>query len=242
MPLVKPFSKFGIWYPIVNIIVSSVIAAFAFAGGVILFKWDLTKDALIFAVPWYLLWGLFAWLAWKISKTKLKEVFSVKSINLKRVLVAFIIAILAQLIIISSTSLVSYITGQKIIGNADGMISDGTPIQMLILISITTLLLAPIFEEIMFRGLFMDGIFNTSRKLKASPKTATTISIILTSILFGIAHISSLDLSGLVVFCATGGLGAYLAYLRIKTGSLTLGIITHALFNSVTVILLLVTL
>lgn len=242
LPLVKPLSKFGIWYPIVNIIVSTIIAAFIFAAGVLLFKWDLVKDALIFALPWYILWGLFAWLAWKLSKTKLKQVFSAKYISIKNILIAIIIAIVAQMAVILSTNLVSELSKQKITGNADGMISSQTTLPSILLIVSITVILAPLFEEIMFRGLFIDGIFNTSRKLKASPKTATIISVIITSLLFGIAHVSSLDLSGLVIFCVTGFLGAYLGYLRIKTGSLTLGIITHALFNSVTIVLLIATL
>ena len=113
---------------------------------------------------------------------------------------------------------------------------------MLTLTIATAVFFAPVFEEILFRGLIFDGILNTSRKLKASQKLATTLSLVISSLLFGLAHVSSLDLNALVTFIATGAFGLYLAYVRIKTSSLTLSIITHAAFNTVTVIILLASL
>lgn len=238
---VKTFNKFGLWFPIVGIILSSLILFGIFMAGYTFLKWSLTLELIsILTIAWYTSWGLIAWLGWKISKTKIKEVFSLKHVKPKNLFQVVILAVTAQVILIASTYFVSQLIGQEIKGNASELIQDGmTPLMLALTISITVFF-APVFEEILFRGLLFDGFLNTSRKLKANNKLSIIIATTLSSLLFGLAHVSSFDINALVIFLATGLFGLYLAYLRLKTGSLTLSILAHMVFNSVTVILLLI--
>lgn len=203
-------------------------------------KWSLTLELIsVLIIAWYTSWGLIAWLGWRISKTKLKEVFSLKHVKLKNVFQVIILSVIAQVILITSTFFVSQLINQEIKGNASDLIQNGmTPLVLVLTIS-TTVIFAPIFEEILFRGLLFDGLLNTTRKLKANNKLSITLATVLSSIFFGLAHVSSFDINALVIFVATGLFGLYLARLRLKTGSLTMSILAHMVFNLVTVILLL---
>lgn len=237
---IKPFNKFGIWFPIVGIIMSSLILLGVFMLGYQFLKWSLTLELIsILIIAWYTSWGLIAWLGWKLSKTKVKEVFSLQHVRLKSMFQVVIFSVIAQVILITSTFFVSQLINQEIKGNASDLIQNGmTPLVLVLTIS-TTVIFAPIFEEILFRGLLFDGLLNTTRKLKANNKLSITLATVLSSIFFGLAHVSSFDINALVIFVATGLFGLYLARLRLKTGSLTMSILAHMVFNSVTVILLL---
>jgi uncharacterized protein len=81
---------------------------------------------------------------------------------------------------------------------------------------------APVVEELLFRGVILDGL-----QIRYSLKTAVIVS----SALFAITHI----LPHAVVNAFL--LGFFFAWLKLKTGSLRLCIIAHALYNSVPLIL-----
>ena len=80
-------------------------------------------------------------------------------------------------------------------------------------------------EEIFFRGFLLDKI-----KVISDQKTA----IILTSFIFGIAH---LTYGNVFPALMTGILGLILAYMVIKTKNLTTAIVAHILFNLTSVVL-----
>lgn len=237
----KSFNKFGIWFPIVGAIASALLLFGIFMAGYKFLRWSLTLETIsILTIAWYVSWGLIALLGWKLSKTKIRDVFSLKNVKVKNLLQVAGIAVLAQIVIMGLTYGVSKLVNYEIKGNASDLIPAGTTPIVLVLTASIAIFFAPVFEEILFRGLIFDGFLNTTRKLKASNKLSKILALILTSICFGLAHVSSLDLNALVVFLATGLFGAYLAYLRIKTGSLALGIIGHMTFNTVTIVLLLI--
>ena len=81
----------------------------------------------------------------------------------------------------------------------------------------------PIGEEIFFRGFLLDKISKFSSKETA---------IILTAILFGIAHLSYGNIYPAV---ATGILGLLLAYMVVKTKHLFTSIVAHILYNVISV-------
>ncbi len=91
----------------------------------------------------------------------------------------------------------------------------------------TLTLFAPIYEEVLFRGIFLSGLIYLYGLLPA---------IIITSILFGIWHIRSIFfMSGhktLIQILYTGLiLGPIFALLTIYTGSIWLAVIFHSLNN-----------
>ncbi len=81
---------------------------------------------------------------------------------------------------------------------------------------------APVVEELIFRGVILEGLL-----IRYNAKTAVVIS----SIFFGIIHI----LPHAVVNATL--LGFFFAWLKFQTGSLRLCIIAHALYNSIPLIL-----
>ncbi len=105
-----------------------------------------------------------------------------------------------------------------------GGIAD-TPLQLLLAI-VAAVILAPLAEELLFRGLLHRGL---RRRLALVP--ATTIS----SVLFAIVHIDvaisqPLALVGLTV------VGVILALAYERTGSLVVPIVIHAVHNAVTIV------
>jgi len=91
----------------------------------------------------------------------------------------------------------------------------------LILVLLVVVVLAPIFEELFFRGLFYPAL---RRRL------GPTSAIILNGAIFGILHFQPLFMISLVL------VGIVLAYLYEKTDSLAAPMIAHALYNLVVII------
>ena len=81
---------------------------------------------------------------------------------------------------------------------------------------------APIVEELLFRGVILDGL-----QIRYNLK----IAVIVSSLLFGVTHL----LPHAVVNAFL--LGFFFAWIKLKTGSLRLCILAHALYNSVPLIL-----
>ncbi|SMC88681.1 CPBP family intramembrane glutamic endopeptidase [Moheibacter sediminis] len=90
---------------------------------------------------------------------------------------------------------------------------------------ITVCILAPILEEILFRGILLRGMLHQG----INP----AIAIILSSILFGLAHMNPWQ------FIGAGILGAIFAYIYYRTKSLWICIFLHSLNNTISFILML---
>ena len=90
-----------------------------------------------------------------------------------------------------------------------------------LLLSITVVvILAPIFEELFFRGLFYPAL---RRSL------GPTLAIVIDGIIFGALHMRYLSIVSLIL------VGMILAYVYEKTESLYAPMLTHALYNGVVV-------
>lgn len=90
---------------------------------------------------------------------------------------------------------------------------------------ITVCILAPVLEEILFRGILLRGMLQQG----ISP----AIAIILSSVLFGLAHMNPWQ------FLGAGILGAIFAYIYYRTKSLWMCIFLHSLNNTISFILML---
>ncbi len=91
-----------------------------------------------------------------------------------------------------------------------------------VLIAITTILVIPVFEEILFRGFFQSMI----RSFVLSP----WISILVTSVFFAIVHSNAGHWPALFV------LAMCLGYSYEKSGSLFRPIFIHSLFNAISIV------
>lgn len=90
------------------------------------------------------------------------------------------------------------------------------------LLAFAAVFMAPLSEELFFRGVLLDG-------LRAQLKRPWT-AILISSVAFASIHGQPQDQFPLAT------LGAMLAYLRLRTGSLTACVLAHALFNARTMI------
>lgn len=96
------------------------------------------------------------------------------------------------------------------------------------IIVIAAVVVAPIVEELFFRGLCLRAI---------EKRFGTTAAVVGSSILFTLPHFTNPSLAGTaVLFAAIGTVGLALALLVVVTGRLGPAIVAHALFNGISVI------
>ncbi|WP_057740643.1 CPBP family intramembrane glutamic endopeptidase [Limosilactobacillus secaliphilus] len=98
--------------------------------------------------------------------------------------------------------------------------------QALILMSIAAVVLSPIAEELIFRGILMNLFYKDD---------AYWLPILLSGLMFTLAHSSTTPISYLIYFY----MGAVFAYIYRRTGRLTNTILLHALNNLLALIALL---
>ena len=87
------------------------------------------------------------------------------------------------------------------------------------LLALTAVVLAPLFEEVIFRGTLLPVL---------ARRTGSVTGVVLSGLLFGMAHISIGELAPLTV------LGIGLALVRLSSGRLLPCVLMHALWNAVT--------
>lgn len=113
---------------------------------------------------------------------------------------------------------------------ADALVAhvDG-PLDLVALVAMTVIM-APIAEEIVYRGLLFRGI----RDMEAAHHgRAVTLAVVASSLLFAASHFQSLQFPGLFVF------GVVAAVLFQRTGRLGTAIWAHVGFNATTIVFLL---
>lgn len=89
---------------------------------------------------------------------------------------------------------------------------------------IGVVIVAPVFEEVVFRGYLLGGLATLRGKWFA---------LVATSLVFGLLHASD----GFYPVLPLAIFGAWLGWLRLRTGSLWAPVMTHALHNGLTVAL-----
>ena len=102
-----------------------------------------------------------------------------------------------------------------------------------VIIAIATVLLAPVMEELFFRGLLLKGLVRVFTKLGAAGGArvaGVVLAVIVDGLLFGLAHGEWVQLAGLAVF------GMILAAVSYRTGRLGMNMVAHASFNLVAII------
>lgn len=86
---------------------------------------------------------------------------------------------------------------------------------------------APVVEELFFRGLLMRSLHR---------RFDHRVAVVLSAVLFGLAHVQALALGALVlVIVSLTLLGIALAALAVRTGRLGPSIVAHSVFNAVSV-------
>lgn len=86
---------------------------------------------------------------------------------------------------------------------------------------------APILEEVIFRGLILTGLLYLAGRLHQPHQASTWLSILFAALLFGLAHWSR---SGGALL-ETVLMGIIYGWLRVKSGSTAVAAVAHSSFN-----------
>jgi len=98
----------------------------------------------------------------------------------------------------------------------------------LVVLAVLVCVGSPLVEELFFRGLLLRGLLGRFQHLGS--RKGPALSIVITGIVFGLAHFETLQFLGLA------GFGTLLAYVAYRTGRLGPTIVAHLAFNTTTVI------
>jgi membrane protease YdiL (CAAX protease family) len=108
-----------------------------------------------------------------------------------------------------------------------------------VLIGVLTVVAAPFFEELFFRGLLLRGLVRVLQPAPGGGRAARVVAVgaalVLDGLLFAAAHGEWEQFAGLALF------GAVLAFISYRTGRQGMNMVAHASFNLVTVISLVAT-
>jgi hypothetical protein len=106
-----------------------------------------------------------------------------------------------------------------------------------VVIAVLTVVGAPFFEELFFRGLLFKALARLFTPVALGPSTRRTVglvgAVVVDGLLFGLAHGELAQFAGLAMF------GMILAVVSYRTGRLGMNMVAHATFNLVAVIALL---
>jgi len=169
----------------------------------------------LFPVLWYFI----------VNKSSIKEILSRFMLTLKGVDKAILWGVLVTIIMFAISYIIIIISlmlkaNSEELGNIQDIDLYLSPISMLILVSVQ-----PMAEEVFFRGFLFD---------KVRSHGGDYLAVALTSVLFGIAHMSY---SKPDVVISTIIMGFVLAVIVLKTKNLLTAIIAHTLFNFTTLML-----
>jgi uncharacterized protein len=230
---VKTFSPFGVWLPLIafggslgfTLVVAFVLAAIFPSIRLEIFNQDLSNindTQLLVNSVMFVFWGLIAVVLWKAFNPNLREIFGFGKIKAKEALSVMGIFIGLQSFAVIIALILTSIFNIELSSNGDALLS-----QISIVKFIVVVILAPILEEVFFRGMLFDGFLNSARKhIPIKDSTRIMITVIFTSVFFGMLHFN-----GVFTIAMTLIAGGILAYLRIKTGHLGLSVIGHMSFN-----------
>ncbi len=107
-------------------------------------------------------------------------------------------------------------------------LTGGFPGADLAVIGVLTVVVVPVVEELLFRGVVLQGFVRVFGR--AGRTAGPVLAVLCTGVLFGLAHAETIALLGLAAF------GVVLSVLAYRTGRLGPGILAHGAFNLVTVV------
>ena len=172
-------------------------------------------DVFYYICGFYILFLIFKWvfgLGYSLEKT-----FRLFALSKKNVIPIFFISISLYLFGGSAGGLIKYFLDKIGINSPSSNLSLPNEWWNLIISLLSMIVLAPIMEELIFRGIILNSI---------SKSINIRWAIIISSLLFGIVHISP-------VYIIVIGLSAIMtAWIVIKTNSILSGIIIHFINNS----------
>jgi membrane protease YdiL (CAAX protease family) len=111
-------------------------------------------------------------------------------------------------------------------------LTGGADVAGLVVLGIFVVIGAPLVEELFFRGLLLRSLEKTKGLASLGRRATPTLAVLISAVAFGLAHLEVLQLLGLTAF------GIVLGVLAERWRRLGPGIVAHATFNAITVIVL----
>ncbi|MDH6235794.1 CPBP family intramembrane metalloprotease [Cryobacterium sp. CG_9.6] len=104
--------------------------------------------------------------------------------------------------------------------------------------ALAPVLIAPVIEEIFFRGLLLRSLLGSIRASNGGARTSVVISIVVSALTFALVHTltASTVTGALVVGISTFVFGILAALLTVETGRLGGAIIAHMTFNAIVIV------
>lgn len=213
------FGGFLLLYPIMGVIMTSIlgnsneIIAPGIMNGIIIFTVVST-----------------VWLAWPLFKAERNQKSSKKA-NAKKIMLTYIMMYLTVLI---ANPILMYLT-QSDQSQNQALIVESMKLDPIFVI-LSAVIMAPLVEEIVFRGVFYRKIRNANRYL---------IAIFMSALTFGLMHVlqsileqNFMDLPFIIVYMI---LGLFFTKIYEETGKLSSAIILHFINNVIGVLAILFT-
>lgn len=112
-----------------------------------------------------------------------------------------------------------------------GLVLEITPGWWWFAIVIAPVVLAPLIEELYFRGLLLRAVQNTTRT--RSPRVAASVAVLITAVIFGLLHTldASTPTSALVVGLAATTMALFAGTLTVLTNRIGGAMIAHVVYN-----------
>jgi membrane protease YdiL (CAAX protease family) len=113
---------------------------------------------------------------------------------------------------------------------------NGTSAWGLVVLALLVVVLGPLVEELFFRGLLLRSLL----KRKPDRRLRKLSAVLITSVVFGLAHVGNVEggaLGVLTIFIITGTLGAVMGTMALKSGRLGPSLVTHVTYNGFAVLL-----
>ena len=206
----------------ITMVVSEIASLIVLGFGVVtnvFYTLSITSTAI--CIVFMLVWNLF------LNRYFIDKSFTGERSNRDAARAVFLIAAAAvvSMALNSVFNIVSYFYQDNVYTELAESMASGTVFE----IFLSTVILAPILEEIIFRGIFYAGFRNVFA-FRMNEKKTVIFALIVSSACFGIVH---MNISQFVyAFC----LGLFLGYVYERTGKLYLSIVTHAICNLISLI------
>lgn len=170
-----------------------------------------------------------AWLAWIVAASRFKGIRSLRAdfgfvVDLAHdwlmIPIGLGFEIVAAIVLLPVSRLVHHAPQHvvKELNNAHGA--------KLAVLAVTALLIAPVVEELFFRGLLLRSL---------QRRTSAPVAVAISALAFGLAHVV-FDWGSGVVLPALVGLGMLSGALAVRTGNLSRSILLHMGFNLLAVL------
>ena len=181
---------------------------------------DLVGSYLVAQHLAYIMAATIAWIiAYLAYRSYVGEgILVLKSIDINNILKGFVVALILATVSSVIRSVISNIVANELVtGSNTEDIALNSSLKGFLLITVSLVIVAPIVEELIFRGLVMDVLWELIGLNKA---------ILISSVGFAVIHGTSL-ITLIFSFC----MGLNLAYVYSKNRTLTESIIVHMLYN-----------